>query len=154
VSDKPNVLRGTISIQDVRGEVVPILDEGASISIDGDEYREYWTEEEDLAFVYKQTVVSPGGGSSTKEWVGGVHGNVGYELKINLATKVVTVRLDYFSVSPSIVNNALELNYEPLATTAQGVLDGQGLRVEVALQPGLRVYAVTPVFAVLRIECR
>jgi hypothetical protein len=133
------------------GQVVPILDWGPSIEPAGPHcarYREYWTEEEDLTYTYGPT--KPG-----VELVGGVHGNLGYELIVRGKQQMATLRVDYFAVLPSVVEGELSLDYEPKSVTVTGSLkNGRGLKVEVELQRGLSEERGRPFFKWLRVTCR
>jgi len=150
-SPKP---RCTIQIVNVIGEVVPILDWGAVISpgTKRAKYREYWTEEEDLYFVYRQSVTAPDGTVSTVDWPGGVHGNFGYELLIAEATGKFSLRIDYFTLLPSVSNGKLDLAYEPMSVSVTGMLGrANRTRIETQLQAGFSEQAGQPEFKYLRV---
>jgi hypothetical protein len=103
--------RCSIQILNALGEVVPILDEGALITpgTGRTKYREYWTEEEDLHYIYRQPVRAPDGTVSTVDWPSGVHGNFGYELLVAEASGKFSLRIDYFTVLPSTANGGVGL---------------------------------------------
>ena len=149
--------RCTIEILNVLGEVVPILDEGASISPGHGRTptREYWTEEEDLIYVYREVISAPDGSQSKIERPGGVHGNIGYELLLHEKTGRAVLRLDYFTVLPSESAGQLSLEYEPKSVTISGALTrGAGLRLDVELQAGFSEDHGRPDFKTLRLTCR
>ena len=149
--------RCTIQFVNVRGQVVPILDEGASITpgTKRTKYREYWTEEEDLFYMYRQPVPAPDGSMSTVDWPGGAHGNIGYELLLAEATRKFVLRIDYFTLLPSIVNGQLITAYEPKSASVSGVLGrGSKLYIDVELQAGFSEEARRPDFKYLRVTCK
>jgi hypothetical protein len=150
--------RCSITIVNVENQVVPILDEGALITPSGPRnitYREYWTEEEDLDYTYRQKVLAPDGSTSIVEVPGQIHGNIGYELLVRGKRQKAVLRVDYFTVLPSIVNGALSLEYEPKSVTVTGSLKhGTGLRVDIELQAGLSDDRGRPEFKWLRVACR
>lgn len=143
---------------DVNGRVVPILDWGASVDPADrrtSRYREYWTEEEDLDFVYRQEVPKPDGSTSVVEHFGGVHGNFGYELVVRERTQAAVLRVDYFAVSPSLAGGTLSLRYEPKSVTVAGSLKSEvGLRVDIEMQPGFSAGRGSPEIKLLRVKCR
>jgi hypothetical protein len=139
------------------GQMVPILDEGASIEPAGSRrarYREYWTEEEDLTYTYRPLTSGSGPGTPL---IGGVHGNIGYELIVREKQQRATLRVDYFGVLPTVLGGALALDYEPRSVTVTSSLEKAkkfGLSVQVEWQPGLSVNAGGPFFKWLRVRCR
>jgi hypothetical protein len=157
MASKKLLPRCTIQIVNVLDQVVSILDEGATITpgTKRTKYREYWTEEEDLSYVYRQAVTGPSGIPSTVEWPGGVHGNLGYELLFAESSRKATLRIDYFTVLPSIADGQLSLAYEPKAVTIGGVLGRDSkLRIDVELQAGFSEDAGRPDFKYLRVTCK
>jgi len=149
--------RCSIQIVNVEDEVVEILDEGAAIApgTPTTPYREVWTEEEDLAYVDRAAAVAPDGSTTVVERSGDVHGNLGYELSCVVATGEAELRVDYFTVSPSVVDGQLALTYEPRSVTVSGKL-GQGAVLDVAvdLQAGFSEARGRPDFKQLRVTCR
>jgi len=146
--------RCTIQIVNALGEVVPILDWGASITpgTGGAKYREYWTEEEDLKFVYRQPVTTPDGSVSTVDWPGDVHGNFGYELLVAEASGEFSLRIDYFTVLPSTANGRLDYSYEPKSVSMSGALGHAGkMLVDIELQAGFSEQAGRSDFKFLRV---
>ena len=148
--------RCTIQLLNVRGELVPILDDGASITpgTRHTKYREVWTEEEDLDYVYRQPVTAADGTASTVAWPGSVHGNFGYELLVAESTRRFSLRIDYFTVLPSVANGQLALAYEPKSASVVGVLGRGGrMRLDIALQSGFSEEAGRPDLEFLRVTC-
>lgn len=148
----------TIEIINVDGQVVPILDWGASVepfSQKTSRYREYWTEEEDLVFTYDQAIAGPDGTLSLERRDGDVHGNLGYELVVRLRSLSAVLRVDYFIVSPTLRDGNPSLNYEPKSVTVTGSMKpGPGLQVQIELQDGFSEGAGRPPFRWLRVTCR
>lgn len=150
--------RCTIEILNTAGQIVPILDEGASVepfSAKSSRYREYWTEEEDLKFTHERTVVGPDGKPAKERFVGDIHGNFGFELVVRRRSLSAALRVDYFIVRPAIRDGALELDYEPKSVTVYGSMKpGPGLQVEIELQEGFSEDDGRPLFKSLRTTCR
>jgi hypothetical protein len=149
--------RCTIQIVNVRDKVVPILDAGAAITPEAGrtKYREYWTEEEDLSYVFRRQITGPSGAPSKLQLPADVHGNIGYELLLSEKTRKAVLRLDYFTVSPFVENGKLSLEYEPKSVTVSGIL-GQGskLQIDVELQAGFSEAPGKPDFKYLRVTCK
>lgn len=150
--------RCTIEIINVDGQIVPILDEGASVapfSAKSSRYREYWTEEEDIKVTYERTVVGPNGQLSTERLFSGIHGNFGFELVVRRRSLSAVLRVDYFIVRPTILDGSLELDYEPKSVTVYGSMKpGPGLQVEIEFQDGFSEDDGRPAFKLLRVTCR
>lgn len=149
--------RCTIQLINVLGEVVPLLDEGAQITpaTGRTRYREYWTEEEDLDYVYRQPVVAPDGSMSKVDWPGGVHGNFGYELLVAEASGKFSLEINFFTVLPSTANGRLDLEYEPKLVSMSGVLGRGGkVRIDTELQAGFSEQVRRPDFKFLRVTCK
>jgi hypothetical protein len=148
--------RCSIEIVNVHGEVVPILDEGATITPGSPttKYREYWTEEEDLQYVYPY----PNDGSSAKDCAvehrGGVHGNFGFELLLDEQSGHAAITVDYFAVVPFAPDGRFALIYEPKQATLTGVLGRNEMAIEIELQPGFSAGRDDPPFKSLRVRCR
>jgi hypothetical protein len=146
-----------VMVEGEDGQMVPILDWGASIEPAGPlraRYREYWTEEEDLTYTYRPHAAE---GSPVTELIGGIHGNIGYELIVREKQRKATLRVDYFAALPILVNGELSLDYEPKSVTVTCSLAkrrGPKFDVQVEWQPGLSVGPGQPFFKWLRVRCR
>lgn len=96
-------------------------------------------------------------GALATELVGGIHGNVGYELIVREKRQKATLRVDYFAVRPAVVDGALVLDYEPKSVTVACSLQKRRrpvLEVAVEWQQGLSVEPGGPFFKWLRVTCR
>jgi hypothetical protein len=144
-----------VMVEEDDGQMVPLLDWGASIEPAGRRsarYRESWSEEEDLTYTYRPSTPE---GAPSIEMVSGIHGNIGYELVVRGRQQKATLRVDYFAALPSVVNGKLSLDYEPKSVTVTGSLkNGRGLKIEVEWQRGLSAGPDRPFFKWLRVSCR
>jgi len=149
--------RCSIQIVNVEDAVVPILDEGAVITpaTSTTPYREVWTEEEDLAYVYREPIVAPDGTTTIVEHPGDVHGNFGFDFTFTPKTRKAVLRVDYFTVLPVLSGGALRLVYEPKSVTITGRIGrGSSLHLAIDLQAGFSEARGRPDFRLLRVSCK